>query len=136
MKNIPTLKSSFNQPGYAQYSKVESSLLKSMKGKDFTEEFEFVCALYKDNVSSTPLKIHRNIGKFSHLSCPSQFPMFSEVVTLLKIVLINPSTNSASEWSFSAMRRIKTYLMFSMSQARLSSTVTLHVLKRGQINFV
>ena len=33
-----------------------------MKGKDFTEEFAFVCALYKDDVSSTPLKIYRNIG--------------------------------------------------------------------------
>ena len=27
-----------------------------MKGKNFTEEFEFLCALYKDDVSSNPLK--------------------------------------------------------------------------------
>ncbi len=39
---------------------------------------------------------------------PSQFPMFSEIVTLLKIVLVNPSTNAASERLFSVMRRIKT----------------------------
>ena len=56
------IKSSFDQPGYAQYSKVESLLLNAMIGEDFTEEFEFVCALYRDDVSSTPLKIHRNIG--------------------------------------------------------------------------
>ena len=54
---INGIKSRFDQPCCAQYSKVESSLLKAMKGKDFTEEFEFVCALYKDDVSSTPLKI-------------------------------------------------------------------------------
>ena len=59
---INGIKSSFDQPGCAQYSKVESSLLKAMKGKDVTEEFEFVCALYKDDASSAPLKIHRNIG--------------------------------------------------------------------------
>ena len=56
------IKSSFDKPGYAQYNKVESSLLKAMKGEDFTEEFEFVCALCKHDVSSTPLTIHRNIG--------------------------------------------------------------------------
>ena len=95
-----------------------------MKGEDFTEEFEYVCALCKGNVSS-PLKIQLEILA---TQIPDEFnftgfdkihetlPMFSEVVTLLKIVLINPSTNSASERSFSAMRRIKTYLRSSMSK--------------------
>ena len=116
---INGIKSRFDQPGYAQYSKVESVLLKAMKVEDFTEEFEFVCALYKDEVISTPLKIpvpletlasqisDKNsillelIKYMKHL-CPSQFPMFSKLVTLL-ILVINHSTNCAIELSFSAI---------------------------------
>ncbi len=55
--------------------------------------------------------------------------MFSEIVTLLKIVLVNSSTNAASERLFSVMRRIKTYLRSPMSQARLNSIMILHVHK-------
>ena len=109
-----------------QYSKVESLLLKAMKGKDFTEEFEFICALYETMLAlllskyietlATQISQFYWIKYMKHLS-PSQLPMFSEIVILLKIVLINSSTNSASERSFSAMRRITMYLMSSMSQA-------------------
>ncbi len=141
---INCIKSRFDQPGYNKYSKVESLLLKAMKGEEFEEEYDFVCAFYNDDVSSTPLKIQLQtlatqiseknpslidlLEYMKHLN-PSQFSMFSEVFTLLKIVLVNPSTNSASERSFSAMRRIKTYLRSSMSQARLNSTMILHVHK-------
>ena len=141
---INGIKSRFDQPGYAQYSKIESLLLKSIKGEDFTEEFEFVSSFYKDDISSTPLKIQLEtlatqiseknprlldlIKYMKHLSS-SQLPMFSKVITLIKIVLVNPSTNAMSERSFSAMRRIKTYLRSSMCQARLNSIMTLHVHK-------
>ena len=50
---INSIKSSFDLPGSAQYSKVKISLLKAMKGEDFTEKFESVCALYKLAASFT-----------------------------------------------------------------------------------
>ena len=55
--------------------------------------------------------------------------MYSEVVKLLKIILVNPATNATSERSFSAMRRLKTYLRCTMGQTRLNSVILLHVHK-------
>ncbi len=51
----------FDQPGYNQYSKVDSILLKSMNGDKFEEEYNFVCSFYNDDVSPIPLKIQLQI---------------------------------------------------------------------------
>ena len=53
--------------------------------------------------------------------------LMSQVVTLVKLVLVMPATNAISECSFSAMRRTKTYLRSTMLQERLSATMVLHV---------
>ena len=141
---INSIKSRFDQPGYARYKKVESLLIKAMSNEDFTEELEFVTSFYSEDINATTLNIQLDtlaaqitleepnllelINYMKKLSS-SQHQMFSEVVTLMKIVLVNPSTNSTSERSFSAMRRIKTYLRSSMSQSRLNAIMTLHVHK-------
>ena len=59
----------------------------------------------------------------------AELAIYSEVITLLKLILVNPSTNAVSERTFSAMRRIKTYLRSTMSQSRLNATMILHVHK-------
>ena len=58
-----------------------------------------------------------------------ELSIYSEVVTLLKLILVNPATNSTSERIFSAMRRIKMYLRSTMGQARLNGLMVLHVHK-------
>ena len=60
--------------------------------------------------------------------------MVSQVVKLIRLPLVMPATNSVSERSFSAMRRIKTYLRSTMSQKRLNSTMILHVHKEQTDN--
>lgn len=57
----------------------------------------------------------------------SQQTLISEVITLIKLIVVMPATNSTSERSFSALRRIKTYLRSTMSQARLNNLMILHV---------
>ena len=52
--------------------------------------------------------------------------MFSEVVKLLKIFLTIPVTTASAERSFSALRRLKTYLRATMTQTRLSNVMVLH----------
>ncbi len=139
---INSIKSRFDQPGYASYKTVESLLMKCVSiDEDFTEEFEFVTSSYSGDINASSLKIQLEtlaaqitmeeanlMGVMKKLTS-SQRELYSEVVTLLKIVLVNPSTNSTSEWSFSAMRRIKTYLRSSMSQNRLNAMMILHVHK-------
>ena len=47
----------------------------------------------------------------------------------MKLLLVMPATNATSERSFSALRRVKTYLRSSMSQMRLNNLMVLHVHK-------
>ena len=53
----------------------------------------------------------------------------SQVSKLVKLLLVMPATNAGSERSFSAVRRIKTYLRSTMSQQRLNHLMLLHVHK-------
>ena len=61
--------------------------------------------------------------------------IFSEVVILLKIILITPATNGISERSFSAMSRFKTYLCSTMDQKRLNAVMLLHIHREKLNNF-
>ena len=55
----------------------------------------------------------------------------SQVVTLVKLVLVMPATNTISERSFSVLRRTNTYLRSTMLQERLNGTMVLHVHKES-----
>ena len=45
----------------------------------------------------------------------------------MKILLVMPATNAASEHSFSGLRRIKTYLRTTMTQKRLNDLMVLNI---------
>ena len=53
--------------------------------------------------------------------------LIDEVVKFLKLVIVMPTTNAVSKRSFSAMRRLYTYLRTNMSQNRLKNMMVLHV---------
>lgn len=53
--------------------------------------------------------------------------MLSEVHNILRLFLTVPITSATSERSFSAMRRILTYLRSSMSEQRLNNCMLLHI---------
>ena len=59
----------------------------------------------------------------------SQRSLLSEVCLLLQLILVLPATNATSERSFSALRRVKSYLRNTMGQKRLNSLMVLHVHK-------
>ena len=54
---------------------------------------------------------------------------YSEVIKVAKLIMVMPATNALSERSFSALRRIKTWLRTTTNQVRLNSCMTLHVHK-------
>ena len=60
---------------------------------------------------------------------PSSKVMFSEVFTLLRLVLTIPVTTATAERTFSTLRRLKNFLRSSMAQPRLNHTVLLHIHK-------
>ena len=58
-----------------------------------------------------------------------QHVLYSQAVVLATLILGMPTTNAASERSFSALKRIKNYLRATMSQTQLNSLMLLHVHK-------
>ena len=56
-----------------------------------------------------------------------ELAFYSEVVKLVKLILVMPATNAISERSFSALRRLKTWLRTTTLQARLNWCMLLHV---------
>jgi len=49
----------------------------------------------------------------------------------MKLLLVMPATNTCSERSFSALRRLKAHLRAAVSQQLLNNLLLLHVYKNG-----
>ena len=121
----------FDQPGYRVYLNLEELLLKACKGEEYEAQLQVVLDIYKDNLSRLELEaqlpllkalcsevykdapsdfsIHDAVKVLSELSVAER-SAFSGVWKLLKLLLVLPATNASSERSFSALRRVKTYL--------------------------
>ena len=143
---IGFIKKRFKQNDYTTYySKLESLLLCSAKGESCEELLSFVCNFYKDDFDKHKLEtqlcslpgifedkevtdIHMVVKKFQKMSAGMR-AHFSEVVILIKLLLIAPATNAVSERSCSTLRRIKTYLRTTMTQNRMNNTIILNTHK-------
>ena len=55
--------------------------------------------------------------------------LLPQVKTLLKLLLLPPASTATAERSFSAMRRLKSWLRSSMGQTRLNAVALCHVHK-------
>ena len=53
--------------------------------------------------------------------------IMSSVFTMLKLILVQPSTNASSERCFSNLRRIKSYLRSRTDQARLNHVMLMSI---------
>ena len=53
--------------------------------------------------------------------------LFGQIQALLRLLLVVPATSCEAERSFSALRRLKTWLRSTMSQQRLNSVAVCHV---------
>ncbi len=146
---INSISRRFDQPGYKTYKNVEELLLKAAQGKDYHAEFDFVINFYGSDFVSSQLDTQlQTLGTYFANNCSAQkniqlkdilsylqslsepqLTVYSQVVTLATLMLVMPATNAASERSFSALTRIKTYLRATMSQTRLNSLMVLHVHK-------
>ena len=147
---VNCIKDRFDQPGYKVYSNLEQLLLKTIEGEDITAELEFVCDFYKDDLNDNLLqtqlltfrtefqRAHSNlttkpdifdIKDYFHSLSGAQRALLSQVSTVLELILVMPATNATSERSFSALRRVKTYLRNTMSQQRMNNLMLLHVHK-------
>ena len=119
----------FDQPGYFYKDDFNSGLLRT--------QLESLNASFKENkdISCVDMKA---ILKYFRSTSPVYRTLFSEVIKLLKLILVLPATNAISERSFSTLKRVKTYptlkrvktyLSTTMTQRRLNNLLLLHVHK-------
>ena len=143
---ISSIKNRFAQPGFKVYSNVEQFLFKACSGETYEAELSFVCNFYGEDLNrrdpETQLQIFRRL--YQERTDKTDHPSIETVKTVLKslsvaqrglinmvclafqLLLVMPATNATSESSFSALKRIKTYLRSTMSQARLNHLMVLH----------
>ena len=120
----------FDQPGYKMYSGLETLLLKGCKQLDYQDELHLVKSLYDKDLNYQNLEIQFQtiapsvkddlslggiVNYLKTLSLAAR-SVYSEIVTLVELILVMPATNATSERSFSALCRIKSYLRTTMSQ--------------------
>ena len=119
---------------YKQDFKLENLVINAVKGDDFYAEYNDVLSIYREdfddnrfqvqletlleyckefNIISvcTIAEILNNLKVRSHLT---------KVIKVVKLILVMPSTNAASEKLFSFLRFTKTYLQSTLKQNRLN----------------
>ena len=128
------------------YSNLEQLLMK----ENYELHFKAVCEFYKDDIKPDILQVQLitfgtnfqsnpdfikdrrptvfDLRDYIIAMTPAQRDLLDQIVNLLQLLLVMPATNSTSERSFSALRRVKPYLSM-MSQQRLNNLVLLHVHK-------
>ena len=144
---INCIQSRFDQEGYQIYRNLQDLLLKAVRKESYEDCFKIITSFYTDDLDPSQLRLHLetlsanfNTGTGSSVTIFDikdyvlslsvyERPLISEVVTILKLILVLPSTNAMSERSFSALRRIKNYLRSTMLQSRLNHLLLLHVHK-------
>jgi len=90
---------------------------------DYQEVSESITCYYCSHASSQKLvSLVRDMSN-------GEKALLSQVIKLVCLLLVMPATNAISEWSFSTMHRVKTYLPSTMSQKRLNSAMVLHIHK-------
>ena len=116
----------FDQPSFDMCAKMESILIKTLNSRYKSEELKFMENLYNDDVSISVLTAQMEIlqvllkdgdcfcfddviVKIKELPNPER-EMIKEVITLCKLILVNPATSAAEESYFSTGRRLKTWL--------------------------
>ena len=155
---ISAINNRFDQPGYQTYKNLQELLLRAARGQDYHNELEYVVDFYGSDFESSQLDTQlqhlstyfkscsskqsavpfKDVCDYLQLLSKAQRSFYSQVVVLITLILVMPATNASSECSFSALRRVKTYLRSTMSQPRLNSLMVLHVHKEltDQLNFL
>jgi hypothetical protein len=142
---ITNIKNRFQHRGYEMVTNLENLLLKSASGEDSLEELEKVSAFYGSDIDKGLLEAQLLVfkSKFKELKQekvvlkdimnfmrkPGHSEILSEISTVLKLILVLPATDAESERVFSSLKRIKTYLRNSMSQARLNHLMLMNIHK-------
>ena len=138
---ISTIRDRFDQESTSQYHLLTELLTSAIKGSEVTLSSD-IKSLYSSDLNMNLLEVQLHLLSSLSLPVPSSVADFAkwlsgsenrgcltEVEKLVKLILTLPATNATSERSFSALRRLKTYLRSSMDQKRLNAIMLLNSYK-------
>ena len=134
----------FDQASFKVYAKMESLLVKCLNCKDYLTDLHFLGTNYGQDFDVTTLNVQLEIFKVlikdGEFTCEilarirqlseAEKGMISDIITLCKLLLVNPATSAAGERSFSSARRLKTWLRSTMIQTRFSNLTILNTHKQ------
>lgn len=131
---LANLKDQFESSYLAEYEELSNVLLHGAsvgssiinKYPELSESLMDELAFYRNHHAATTLEAHRI--KFQSME-PSVRRMFPQVERLLRLLLVSPASSCEAERSFSALRRIKTWLRSTMTQQRLNHVMVCHIHK-------
>ena len=145
---VASIRDRFDQPGFKVYNNLERLVINASTGIDFESELDVVTRVCNGDFDVQNLRAQLQIvrdkfcaevsnGSHVTLSDVREFiiglgdakSLISEVVKLVKLILVLLATNATSERSFSALRRVKTFLRGTMEQSHLNHLMLLHVHK-------
>lgn len=132
----------FQQKGFDMLQKLETILTtQQCQGSETVKEvIDFYGADFShpDRLETQLTLLHTNLklptdlfSVFSYLKSLSSAEklFYTEVMKVVKLILVMPATNATSERSFSALRRLKTWLRSTTTQSRLNWCMLLHIHK-------
>ena len=123
-----------NQASFDMYTKMESLLVKC-SGTNYREDVDVrtlnvQLEIFKMLMKDGEFTCFDNIlAKIKQLS-EAEKCMITEIITLCKLLLVNPATSAAGERCFSSDRRLKTWLRSMMTQTRFSNLRILNTHKQ------
>ena len=130
-----TLLKATNMVSDVENGNIDETLLKfyakDLDGKKLLRQIAMLPDLVNEIKKTSPydhLKSVTNVRVLADIlkTSPLTLAMFSEVHKLVRIFLTIPVTTATAERSFSALRRLKTYLRSTMTQEKLNNVVLLH----------
>ena len=135
------IRDGFQQKDYIEtFQLLENRLLKTFCEEDSGVELKQISSFFGSDLDK--FKLETQLTTLTHIIVEkkvtikdaikiisslnaSQKMLVSEVLKLVKLILLVPVTNAVSERSCSTLRRVKTYLRSSMTQERLNSCLVL-----------
>lgn len=129
---IAATKERFQQKGFQMLQKLEVILTQKDASRELVKEVSafYGSDLNQDRLQAQLTSLHNGTDSpltdlkltVTYLKCLDVVgkEYYSEVIKVVKLILVMPATNALSERSFSALRRIKTWLRTRTDQARLN----------------
>ena len=121
---IKAIEDRFNQQDFKNYAALQELILYVIKGEKYEEHLEIIKTVYGDDLNyillDTQLEllpetfengvsdVEELLGAYRNLD-KAKRTLLSEVMKVVKLIIVLPATNAVSERSFSALKLFKVY---------------------------